>query len=116
MTRPLCSACNQSLVAVNYIRQGHYHYRRLCDGCIRKGKKFAPVPPAWLRAGYRKSAICDKCGWRAKYPDRQISVFHIDGNLKNNNPLNLRSVCLNCRVEVAASKLPWKESPIIPDF
>jgi hypothetical protein len=28
----------------------------------------------------------------------------------------LRSVCLNCRVEVAASKLPWRESPLTPDF
>ena len=116
MTRPLCTACNQTLAAVNYIREGQHHYRKLCDGCIRKGKKFKPVPPAWVRAGYRKQAVCDKCGWRAKYPDRQMTVFYIDGNLKNNNLLNLRSVCLNCRVEVAASKMPWRESPLTPDF
>jgi hypothetical protein len=30
--------------------------------------------------------------------------------------MNLKTVCLNCRIEIANSKLPWKESPITPDF
>lgn len=115
MTRPLCPTCNQRQVAINYHSNGITRYRKVCDVCARAGKKFKPVP-AWVKAGYRKKAICDKCGYRAKYPERQMSVFHVDGDLRNTNPLNLKSVCLNCRVELAHSKLPWKESPLTPDF
>jgi hypothetical protein len=45
-----------------------------------------------------------------------MTVFHLDGNLRNTDSINLKTVCLNCRVEVSASKLPWRESTIIPDF
>lgn len=116
MQRPLCAVCHSNDSAVNYVKEGKYHYRKLCDHCIRKGKKLKPIPPAWYKAGYRKKAVCEKCGYRAKYPEKQITVFHIDGNLKNNDTFNLKSVCLNCRVEVSQSKLPWKESPLTPDF
>lgn len=115
MQRPLCAVCNQTPAAVNYIKHGHYHYRKMCDTCIRNGKKIKLVP-AWYRAGYRKQAVCDKCGFRAKFPDKQMTVYHVDGNLKNTGTLNLKSVCLNCRIEIAHSRLPWRESPIIPDF
>lgn len=115
MNRPLCAVCNQSFAAVNYVKEGRHHYRKLCDGCIRKGKKYKAVP-SWYKAGYRKQAVCDKCGFRAKFPDKQMAVYHVDGNLKNVNSLNLKSVCLNCRVELAASRLPWKPANIIPDF
>jgi hypothetical protein len=114
--RPVCPACNQRPVAVNYHFEGTVRYRKLCDTCIRKGKRLKPIPPAWVRAGYRKKDRCDHCGWRAKYPEKQMSVFYVDGNLKNNNNLNLRTVCLNCRVEIAHSKLPWRESDVKPDF
>ena len=116
MERPLCTACNSTPAAVNYIKEGYHYYRKLCDACIRNGKKHKAVPPAWYRAGYRKQPVCDKCGWRAKYPEKQMAVFHIDGNLKNTNNFNLKTVCLNCRVELSLSKLPWKESPLTPDF
>jgi len=114
--RPICPICNQRPAAVNYYKEGVVHYRKLCDRCSRKGKKYKPIPPAWVRSGYHRKDRCDRCGWRAKYPDKQIAVFYIDGNLKNNNHFNLRSVCLNCRVEIAQSKLPWKEAEIKPDF
>lgn len=114
--RPLCLICSVIPAAINYIKGDVYHYRRMCDSCIRKGKKLKPKPPAWFKAGYRKKSVCDKCGFRAKYPEKQIAVFHLDGNLHNTSFLNLKSVCLNCRIEIANSKLPWKESPITPDF
>ena len=44
------------------------------------------------------------------------SEFYVDGNLKNNNWLNLKTICLNCAQEVYRSKLPWKPAPIVPDF
>jgi hypothetical protein len=115
MKRPLCLVCNQNLAAVNYIKNSQYHYRKMCDSCIRKGKKIKAVP-AWFRAGYRKKQICEWCGYKAKYLDKQMTVYHVDGNLKNVSSQNLKTVCLNCRIELAHSHLPWKESPIIPDF
>lgn len=115
MTRPLCSSCNSNLCAVNYHSNGKIRYRKLCDSCLRKGKKSKQVP-AWYKAGYRKKAVCDRCGFRARYPEPQMSVFHLDGNLKNTNEFNLKSICLNCRVELQLSGSVWRESPIIPDF
>lgn len=115
MERPICPTCNQNQVAINYYSDGVPRYRKLCDSCIRKGKKLKTVP-AWYRAGYRKQAVCDKCGFRAKFPEKQMAVYHVDGNLKNTGTLNLKSVCLNCRIEIANSRLPWKPATIIPDF
>ncbi len=116
MTRPLCEVCHSSPAAVNYIKHGHYHYRKMCDTCIRKGKKIKPIPPNWFKSGYRKKSVCEKCGYVAKYPEKQMVVYHVDGNLRNTTTMNLRTVCLNCRVELSQSKLPWRESPITPDF
>ena len=116
MQRPLCAVCNHTPAAINYIKEGHHHYRKLCDSCIRKGKKLKPIPPNWFKSGYRKKSVCEKCGYRGKYPEKQMTVFHIDGNLKNISTQNLKTLCLNCRVEIAASRLPWRESPLTPDF
>jgi hypothetical protein len=102
-------------VAINYRRGDITHYRSQCDICIRLGKKLRPKNPGWLRSGYTKKQACEKCGFKAKYPE-QLGVFYIDGNLKNNNWLNLKTVCLNCRQEVHKSRLPWRESPLKPDF
>lgn len=114
--RNICPVCKERPVAINYTSNGKTRYRKVCDSCNRKGKKIKPVAPDWFKAGYRKKHVCEKCGYKAKYPEKQMSVFHVDGNLKNTSSLNLKTVCLNCRVELAHSKLPWKESPITPDF
>lgn len=116
MQRPLCSVCNANAAAVNYSKNGVRYYRKLCNSCTRKGKKYKPVPPIWFKSGYRKQACCDRCGWRAKYPDKQMAVYYVDGNLRNNSTLNLKTVCLNCRVEIAASRLAWREAEIKADF
>ncbi len=116
MLRPLCATCNTNLCAVNYLKHNVPHYRKQCDACIRKGKKLKPAAPQWYRAGYRKKSNCELCGYRAKYPDKQLAVFHIDGNLKNCIEFNLKTVCLNCKVELAQKKTPWRESPLTPDF
>ncbi len=116
MSRPLCPTCNQRPVAVNYHSNGITRYRKVCDVCARAGKKIKPVPPAWYKAGYRKKPVCEKCGFRAKYPEKQMAVFYVDGNMKNNTALNLKSVCLNCRVELAHSNSPWRAAPLTPDF
>ena len=114
--RGICPICNQNPVAINYKSNDKVRYRKLCTSCTKKGKTLKADPPAWYRAGYKKKSVCDKCGFRAKYPAKQMTVFYVDGNLRNNNPMNLKSVCLNCRVELANSRLPWKEAPLTPDF
>lgn len=113
--RPICNNCQQRPVAINKYIGKKIYYRKLCDTCCRSTKKLKPVP-AWYKAGYRKKQICERCGFKAKFLDKQISVYHIDGNLRNTSTLNLKSVCLNCRIELAQSKLSWREHPIIPDF
>lgn len=114
--RPVCPLCHQNPVAINYTSNGKTRYRKICNSCARKGKKLKPIPPPWFKAGYRKKPVCEKCGYHAKYPEKQMTVYHIDGNLRNTATMNLKTVCLNCRVEIANSKLPWRESPITPDF
>jgi len=114
MSRPLCTACNGNPAAINYHSGDKIRYRKICASCARKGKR-ARVFPAWIKAGYKKKLVCDRCGFKAKSIN-QIFVFHIDGNLKNNEWTNLRSVCANCRIDLHNSKTTWRESPLVPDF
>ena len=116
MNRPFCPVCNQRPVAINYRTGDKVRYRKLCDSCIRQGKKLRPIPPGWFKSGYRKRDRCDQCGFKATYPIKQLRVFYIDGNLKNNNSSNLKTICLNCQIDVVHSKLPWKPSDLTPDF
>ena len=115
LTRNLCPVCHVNAVAVNYIREGVRHYRNTCASCSRRGKSLKKEPPAWQKAGYKKKTVCEKCGFKAKLPE-QLNVFYVDGNLKNNNHFNLKTVCLNCQPEVYKSRLAWKPAPLTPDF
>ena len=115
LKRDLCPTCLENLVAVNYVRDGVRHYRNQCVSCLRKGRRLKPQPPAWVKTGYKKPANCEACGFRAKLT-KQLFVYHIDGNLKNNNWPNLKTVCANCRIELGGSKVAWKPAKIVPDF
>ena len=114
--RDLCTVCLDNLVAVNYIREGVTHYRSMCASCIRKGKKIKEPPPLWAKSGYKKKERCEMCNFKAKLPARQLFVYHVDGNLKNTNSFNLKTICANCRIELAGSRMPWKPAAIVPDF
>ena len=114
-TRKLCPKCNQYPVAVNYIRNEKIYYRGLCGYCSKKGKKVKHQPPQWYRSGYRKKPTCDRCGFKAE-ADAQLLVYHVDGDLNNNDRLNLKTVCLNCRPMITKSRLPWKPAEVVPDF
>lgn len=113
--RKLCPTCGQRPVAVNCVKNDQRYYRKQCDVCLRVGKKVRPDIPAWTRSGYTKKSVCEKCGFKAKHPE-QLGVFYVDGNLKNNNWLNLKTICLNCQQEVYKSRLAWKQAPLVPDF
>jgi len=114
MLRPLC-ACRERPVGINRHIGERVYYRKLCDQCLRKGKKLKPQAPSWVRVGYAKKSHCEKCGFKFKLLG-QSRVFYLDGNLNNNDWTNLRTVCLNCQEEILKSKTTWKPSTLTPDF
>lgn len=114
MIRPKCTACNQRLCAVNYRTGDIVHYRSRCDSCIKKGRRIKVPDPRWRQSGYKKKAVCDRCGFRARY-SAQLMVYHVDGNLNNNSLVNLKTVCQNCVVEIKFSDLTWRPGDLEPD-
>lgn len=116
MNRPFCQLCGLNQAAVNCKVKNKTYYRKICDSCIRKGKKLKPLPPIWYKSGYRKKHICDRCGFRAKFTEKQMTVYHLDGNLKNVLLTNLKTICLNCSVELSYSNTAWRQASITPDF
>lgn len=114
MSRPVCKACEKRPAAVNCYHNGKAYYRKLCDNCIRKDRKQKPAVPRWRKTGYKKKLLCDRCGFRARY-SKQTIVYHVDGDLNNCNLSNLRTVCLNCSVEVMQLDLPWKVGDLDED-
>ena len=113
--RPTCTACNQRPAAINYTRDSVIHYRSRCSICISKKRKSKPPIPRWETAGYKKKTTCDRCGFRSKY-SAQMLVYHVDGNLNNSNLRNLKTICLNCVVDIKRADLPWRAGDLQPDF
>jgi hypothetical protein len=113
--RPICQHCNKNYRAVNYVREGITHYRSKCDECGRKEKKKKPRIPSWQKAGYKKKATCDLCGFKGLFAG-QFLVFYIDGNLENNDFTNLRTICLNCVEVVKRKNVTWKRGDLEVDY
>ena len=112
--RPLCQACAQRVRAVAYHRYGRVYYRSRCDSCIRQGRQARPPQPGWKSQGYVKKRECDRCHFRARY-QAQLMVYYVDGDLRNNDLRNLRTICQNCAVEVTRLDLPWRPGDLEPD-
>jgi hypothetical protein len=112
--RPICSACNQRPVAVNYRRADVLFYRSRCDNCIRRGRQQKAHVPRWQSSGYKKKTVCDRCGFRSRYAS-QLVVYHMDGRLVNTQLSNLRTVCLNCVEEVKRLDVPWRPGDLQAD-
>ena len=68
----------------------------------------------WQLNGYKKKAVCDRCGFKAKY-SAQLQVFHIDGNLNNTELINLRTVCLNCIEVLKRKEVNWRRGDLEVD-
>ena len=107
--RPLC-LCGIRPVAVNYIKNGRTYYRKKCDVCL-SGKVIA----RWYRAGYRIKNQCDKCGFKSPYSE-VFNVFHVDGDLNNCRPQNLKTVCANCQRVLHKEGVRWKQGDLTPDL
>mgnify|MGYP003344704818 FL=1 len=113
--RPFCKTCNKNFCAINYIRNDKTYYRSVCDECGRNKNKLKPRKATWVKSGYKKKTTCDLCGFHSIFPS-QITVFHIDGNLKNTELRNLRSVCLNCVEVVKKKEVTWKRGDLQVDY
>lgn len=110
--RPLCR-CGQRPRAVNYKKNGKTYYRSLCEICMANGLYHGV--PRWLRAGYKKKTTCDKCGFRSPHSE-VFRVFHVDGDLNNCRPSNLKTVCCNCAQVLGKEGITWKQGDLIADF
>ena len=114
MNRPLCTACHGNPAAINYYSGDKIRYRKVCASCARKGKRGKEIP-AWVKAGYKKKLICERCNFKGKLVS-QLFVFHIDGNLNNSRPANLKTVCANCQRVLHKEGTQWRQGDLLPDF
>ena len=115
MKRPICKECNKNLCAVNYHRNDKIYYRSICDECGSKKTKKKPRVPSWQKTGYKKKPTCDVCGFKSSYPS-QMTVYHIDGDLKNNDYINLRTICLNCVEVIKRKEVTWRRGDLQVDY
>ena len=115
MSRPKCHKCKKHVAAINYIRNGKKHYRKLCPACIKQVKKDNELGnQLLLKSGYVKKKVCDRCKFISKHPS-QMKLIYLDGDRLNVNRENLRTFCLNCVAEF--NNLPQvKKSDLIPDY
>ena len=110
--RPLCK-CKQRPCAINYKKDGKTFYRSLCERCLRNGINYGI--PLWKQRGYDKKDYCEKCAFESKYTE-QFNVFHIDGDLQNCRPSNLKTICANCQRLLQKHGVKWKQGDLLPDF
>jgi hypothetical protein len=110
--RNTCKKCQQRPVAVNYRKEGKTYYRSMCDHCARG---YVIEQPKWAKFGYKKKSSCDKCGFKSQHQSI-FSVFHVDGNLSNANPANLKTICTNCSQILALEGGRWRQGALRPDF
>lgn len=113
MTRPLC-LCGKNPAAVNYRKNGRTYYRKMCEVCLRYGG-VGKGDPKWFQDGYRMKAQCDKCGYKSKHKE-QFNVYHVDGNLNNSRPTNLKTICANCQRVLQKEGYQWRQGALTPDF
>ena len=103
--RKLCVKCAKNYRAYNYRKENKIYYRRLCETCLYDRKDRVRIPQ-WARKGYRKKTQCENCGFKAKEMT-QLNVYFIDGNQKNCDPLNLKTICANCQRLKSTQELGW---------
>jgi len=114
-SRPLCIKCKSRPAAFNYKKGDKTYYRKMCDKCIRLSRgKGVSSNASWQQTGYRKKAICEKCGFKAKH-SAQLDVYHIDGDLRNSAWKNLKTICANCQRIMTMEEFKWRQGDLMPD-
>lgn len=110
--RPLCQTCGEKPCAVNYYKGKKVYYRSECDSCARGAR---PKKARWQQSGYKKKDYCEKCGFKSKHPE-QFNVYHVDGDLNNCRPSNLKTICANCQRIIQKEGHRWKQGDLLADF
>lgn len=66
--------------------------------------------------GKWKGDVCEICGLTHRYDEdgylvtrAHLTVHHIDGNVRNNDPVNLSTLCRPCHDKVEAGELELAE-------
>lgn len=70
---------------------------RFLNGALPPQRKIAEVVREHLLE--KSGGVCWRCGWAERNPVTQrvaLEVEHVDGDWRNNSPLNLRILCPNC--------------------
>ena len=113
--RPLCVNCKSKPRAYAYKKGNKIYWRKLCDACNRKkAKKKIGGITALQRSGYRKKSKCELCGFKAQ-TQLQLDVLFVDGNLRNTNNTNLKTVCANCQRLSSVKRSGWKVGDLVAD-
>jgi hypothetical protein len=110
--RPLC-ICKQRPAAVNYHKDGRTYYRKKCEICLKGG--IGHGIPKWKMSGYQKKSTCEKCGFKSVH-DEMFNVYHLDGDLENCRPSNLKTICANCQRIIQKEGYKWKQGDLRPDM
>ena len=100
-----CARCTETFP----YRSNKIYCSRRCKGKARIRRQH---PYRNLKKDY-----CEECGFKPKH-HIQLDVDHIDGDHKNNNSNNLKTLCANChRLKTYISKEgPWKNSKMVEDI
>jgi 5-methylcytosine-specific restriction endonuclease McrA len=102
--RTLCVKCNIRLQRKATGRKNkQVTYRAICRRCENELYPPKNIPDFFLikqngkRQLYRqhKKRYCEECDFQSIH-SCQLDVDHIDGNHKNDEPSNLRTLCANC--------------------
>ena len=48
--------------------------------------------------------------------NEQFDVYHLDGDLNNCRPSNLKTICANCQRIIQKENYKWKQGDLTPDF
>ncbi len=109
----ICAVCGPVKIRVRDTRHGHQCMNLRKDQTRRwfktpKGKESLKraqdkirakrkADPSFQTEPHRKhlKPKCERCGFDPANPC-QLDVHHLDGNHRNNDPLNLMTLCANC--------------------
>ena len=79
-----------------------YLKRKTCSqSCGNSKKEPSHRTTFGLRAKRLRKTYCDHCG-----STMDLDAHHLDGNIKNNDPKNVRTLCHPCHM-----KLHWQQNP-----
>jgi Protein of unknown function (DUF3716) len=100
---------------VNYYYKGQPYFRKKCHQCSKQASHPVLSQPLWQQQGYQKKKQCDRCGFKSQI-FQVMTVYVVDGDLRNTAPNNLRTVCANCQILLSVTGEGWRNAELISDF